>query len=184
MASVKGGACHCAAASLGEPFYDDDSKLFWEKEETKQLTQTTKPLSDFKGTDFDCVFYVGGYGTMSDFPNAPDVARVGSEVYVSGGHVAAVCHGQSALLNMTLPDGQHLVKGKTVVSFTNEEEAAMGHPKLPTPGTQEDMLTALGADFSKGEPWSCTIRSSERLHTGQNPASAGALGAAIVSAMQ
>jgi putative intracellular protease/amidase len=54
--------------------------------------------------------------------------------------------------------------------------------KIPLPsGTLEDGLKALGATFEKGEPWSTTVKQSERLFTGQNPASAGALAAAILS---
>ena len=182
IASVAGGAAHVAAASLGEPFYDAVSKAFWEDESKKVLTQQTKALSEYSGKDFDVVLYVGGYGTMTDFPTSKDVARVGEEVYTAGGHVAAVCHGPSALFNIKIGD-EYLVKGKTVVAFTNEEEAIMGNPAMPNNETCEDVLVARGATFSKGEPWSATVVSSDRVHTGQNPSSAGALADAIIAAL-
>jgi len=40
--------------------------------------------------------------------------------------MAAYCHGPAALVNVTLSDGSHLVAGKEVSAFTNEEEAAVG----------------------------------------------------------
>lgn len=182
IASVSGGACHVAAASVGEPFYDDVCKSFWESDEKKALTQSTKGLSEYSGKDYDLIFYVGGYGTMSDFPSSPDVARVGEECYSKGGHLGFVCHGQSALFNMKGSDGEYIAKGKTVCSFTNEEEAAMGNPSLPTE-TLEDGLVKRGAIFAGGSAWSSTTVSSDRIHTGQNPASAGAVAAAIVACL-
>jgi len=181
VASVAGGAAHCAAASLGEPFYDAEAKAFWEDESKKALTQSTQPLSAFKGADFDLIFFVGGYGTMSDMPTSIDVARIGEEVYSNGGHVAAVCHGPSALFNIKIGD-EYLVKGKKVCAFTNEEEAAMGKPELPNGDSCEDVLVARGATFAGGPAWSTTVVGSDRVWTGQNPASAGALADAIISA--
>jgi putative intracellular protease/amidase len=178
ICSVSGGACHAAAASLGEPFFDAECEAFWTSDK-KALTQETKALSEYKGTDFDTIFFVGGYGCCSDMTDSSDVARIGAEAYEAGGKVAAVCHGPAALINMKLSDGTPLVAGKTVCAFTNEEEDMM---KIPLPsGTLEDGLKALGAQFEKGDPWSTTVKQSERLFTGQNPASAGALAAAILS---
>ena len=64
ICSIKGGACHVAAASVAEPAYDAECKSFWENEELKGLTQTTQPLSSYKGTDFKTIFFVGGFGTI------------------------------------------------------------------------------------------------------------------------
>ena len=181
VASTKGGGCHCAAASLGEPYYDAECKAFWENPATKELTQTTKPLSDFNGKDFKVIFFVGGFGTMSDFPTSEAVATVGKDVYESGGIVAAVCHGPSALINIKLSDGTYLVQGKTLTAFTNEEE---GQVNLPLPGKScQDALSERGATFVTSPAWSSHVQSSDRVMTGQNPGSAGALGEAIVAAI-
>jgi hypothetical protein len=52
---------------------------FWKNESTRKLTETTPALATFSGASFDCVFFVGGFGTMWDFPQSADVARVASE---------------------------------------------------------------------------------------------------------
>ena len=170
ICSIKGGACHVAAASIAEPAYDPECKTFWENEALKALTQSTQPLASYKGTDFKTVFFVGGFGTMSDFPNGPGVQDVSKDVYEAGGIVGAVCHGQAALYNIKLSNGDYLVKGKTVCSFTNEEEAQCGNIPLPEK-TCEDVMKERGATFVGGAAWSCNTQQSERLFTGQNPAS-------------
>ena len=170
ICSIKGGACHVAAASIAEGAYDAECKSFWENEELKGLTQSTQPLSSFKGSDFKTIFFVGGFGTMSDFPNGAGVQDVSKDVYEAGGIVGAVCHGQSALFNIKLSNGDYLVKGKTVCSFTNEEEAQCGNLPLPDK-TCEDVMKERGATFVGGAAWSCNTQQSERLFTGQNPAS-------------
>lgn len=179
IASIAGGACHVAAGSLGESFYDEACKAFWEGP-NKELTQTTKALEEYAGADFDVLFFVGGFGTMTDFTNSPAVARLGKEVYENNGSVAAVCHGPSALVNITLSDGTYLVAGKTLTAFTNEEEAQFGSLALPD-GSCEDLLKARGAVFEGGTAWSSTVKASERVFTGQNPASAGALAEAVIA---
>jgi hypothetical protein len=108
-------------------------------------------------------------------------ATVGKDVYESGGIVAAVCHGPSALINIKLSDGTYLVQGKTLTAFTNEEE---GQVNLPLPGKScQDALSERGATFVTSPAWSSHVQSSDRVMTGQNPGSAGALGEAIVAAI-
>jgi hypothetical protein len=52
---------------------------FWTSNATRKLTEDTPALSSFNGSSFDCVFFVGGFGTMWDFPQSADVARVAGE---------------------------------------------------------------------------------------------------------
>ncbi|HVK44616.1 MAG TPA: type 1 glutamine amidotransferase domain-containing protein, partial [Micropruina sp.] len=90
-----------------------------------QLADTPK-LAEVDVSGYDAVFFVGGHGTMWDFPTTAAVSAAGRDVYEAGGIVAAVCHGPSALVNMTLSDGTRLIAGKRVAGFTNEEERAVG----------------------------------------------------------
>ncbi len=46
-------------------------------------------------------------------------------VYENEGIVSAVCHGPSALVDVKLSNGEYLVNGRTVCSFTDSEEAAV-----------------------------------------------------------
>merc|ERR1711953_1457122 len=104
---------------------DAGSVAFNADEAIKKKLEQTTPLSDVKGADYSAVFFVGGFGTMWDFPDDANVQRVAREVYESGGIVSAVCHGPVALVNVKLSDGSLLVKGREVTAFTNAEEDAV-----------------------------------------------------------
>ncbi|WP_338891358.1 type 1 glutamine amidotransferase domain-containing protein [Rhodococcus sovatensis] len=130
------------------------------------------PVADaLDPADYDVIYFAGGHGTMWDFPGASTLANLAAEIYNHGGVVAAVCHGPSGLLGVTLPDGSPLVQGKTVSSFTNEEEIAVGLNGV-VPFLLEDALTDLGAKHQKAENFSVFAVTDTRLVTGQNPASA------------
>ncbi|WP_043631802.1 type 1 glutamine amidotransferase domain-containing protein [Nonomuraea candida] len=139
----------------------------------------TARLADVDASRYDAVLYAGGHGTMWDFPDDPDVIRIGREVYERGGVVAAVCHGPSALVNLTLSDGTHLVAGRRVAAFTNTEEELRGVTHV-VPFLLADALVARGAEHVPGETWQAQVVVDGRLATGQNPASAGPLAERIV----
>ena len=80
----------------------------------------------------------------------------------------------------TVADGSYLVEGKTVVSFTNEEEKAVELDAV-VPYLLEDKLTSRGATFIAAAPFESQVVTCERLVTGQNPASANGVGLAIAT---
>lgn len=128
---------------------------------------------------YDAILFAGGHGTMWDFPDDPGFANVATKIYDRGGVVAAVCHGPAALVNLKLPSGEYLVAGKSVSAFTNEEETAVKLEKV-MPFLLEDKLVERGAKFIPAPMWQPQVAVSERLVTGQNPASAAGVGKAIV----
>lgn len=147
---------------------------------SEQLRNTTR-LGDIDPADYEIVFFVGGHGTMGDFPESPDVDRVGREVYERDGVVAAVCHGPAALVNITLSTGQPLVAGKRVTGFTNDEEAAVGLADA-VPFLLADALTAKGATHVAGPNFTENVVADGRIITGQNPQSAAGAARAAVAA--
>jgi putative intracellular protease/amidase len=190
VCSINGGATTVTPDSITASAEDAVSMKFWEGAETKALTESTAALSTFKGTDFDVVFFVGGFGVMLDFPFSADVDRVGREAYENGGTVGAVCHGPIAFANIKLSNGELMIAGKACAGFCNEEEAMAGLlDKLPEHEGKgkscEDVLTAVGAQYSKGGAWGAHIAGDKesRVFSGQNPASAGPVAAAIVASL-
>ncbi|GGT36607.1 type 1 glutamine amidotransferase domain-containing protein [Nonomuraea spiralis] len=143
------------------------------------LHRDTARLAGVDASAYDAVLYAGGHGTMWDFPGDPDVARVGREIYERGGVVAAVCHGPSALVGLTLSDGSHLVDGKRVAAFTNSEETARGVAEV-VPFLLADALTERGARHEPAPNWQAHVVVDGRLVTGQNPASAAPLAERVV----
>jgi putative intracellular protease/amidase len=131
----------------------------------------TRRAADVDAVGYDGIFYVGGHGTMWDFPDDADLARLGRDIYEADGVVAAVCHGLSALVNLTLSNGSYLVEGKEVSAFTNAEEDAV-HLGDVVPFRLQTALEDRGAKHVAAPNFECQVSVSERLVTGQNPASA------------
>jgi putative intracellular protease/amidase len=132
---------------------------------------TTRPAAEVDAVGYDGIFYVGGHGTMWDFPDDAGLTRLGRDIYEAGGVVAAVCHGPSALVNLTLSDGTYLVDGKEVSAFTNAEEDAV-HLTNVVPFLLQTALEDRGAKHVAAPNFECQVSVAERLVTGQNPASA------------
>jgi putative intracellular protease/amidase len=132
---------------------------------------------------YDAIFFAGGHGAMWDLPDNEAFARASARIYEEGGVVSAVCHGPAALVNIRLPDGRYLVQGKIVSAFTNEEEAAV---KLETvvPFLLADKLVERGARHEAAPVWQEKVVVSERLVTGQNPASASGVAQAVVRLLE
>ncbi len=122
--------------------------------------------------------YVGGHGTMWDFPDSPAVLAITREIYEQGQIVAAVCHGPAALVNVTLSDGSYLVADKKVAAFTNTEEVDIGMENM-IPFLLESKLKERGALQKVLGNWTSNIVVDGNLITGQNPQSATGVGEAI-----
>ncbi|AFZ30145.1 ThiJ/PfpI domain-containing protein [Gloeocapsa sp. PCC 7428] len=165
--SPKGGKAPMDGVQLEDPinkaFLDDPDKV-------KQVENTLQP-SQVDPTQYDAIFYAGGHGTMWDFPNNEQLAQIAANIYEQGGVVGAVCHGPAGLLNIKLANGEYLIKGKTVSGFTNEEEAAVELTEA-VPFLLESTLKERGAEFTKAPKFEAHVVKSDRLVTGQNPASA------------
>lgn len=131
---------------------------------------------------YPAILFVGGHGVMWDLPENADISKIAANIYENNGVVSAVCHGPAGLVNITLSDSTYLVQGKKVSTFTNEEEKAIELDGV-VPFSVEDKLAERGAIIEKGDMWAEQISVDGRLITGQNPQSAKAVGAAIVTAL-
>lgn len=132
---------------------------------------------------YDAILFAGGHGAMWDLPDNADFARVARTIYEGGGVVAAVCHGPAALVNVKLSDGSYLVAGKRVSAFTNEEEHQVKLASV-VPFLLADKLTERGAQHEGTAPWQKHVVVSERLVTGQNPASSAGVAEAVVQLLR
>jgi putative intracellular protease/amidase len=120
---------------------------------------------------------------MWDFPENLDLARIAANLYEQGGVVGAVCHGPAGLVNIQLSNNDYLVTGKAVSTFTNEEEAAVGLAET-VPFLLESKLAERGAIVEKAPNFQAKVIVSDRLVTGQNPASAAGVAEAIVALLK
>ncbi|EXU76242.1 type 1 glutamine amidotransferase domain-containing protein [Erwinia mallotivora] len=148
---------------------------------------------------FDAVFVPGGHAPMQDLVVSPQMGSLLRAFHQAGKTTALVCHGPIALIS-ALPDVATFIHqleknpqttahnwiyaGYKMTSFTNPEEVASegifngGKMKF----TPQTALTAAGAEFSAAdEKWQSHVITDRELITGQNPASAMALGKLLVS---
>jgi len=158
---------------------DPINKKFWENENYHHKIENTLKPSEVKPDDYEAIYYAGGHGTMWDLPTNEEIAAIAKKIYENQGIVGAVCHGPSGLVNIKLSDGNYLIDGKKLNSFTNEEENAVGLEKV-VPFLLESKLKERGAIFEKSKPWQKHVTVDQRLITGQNPQSAKAVGEAIL----
>lgn len=140
-------------------------------------------LSEVRATDFDAIFLPGGHGTMFDLPENTTLQDLLGTFASQDRVIAAVCHGPAGLVGARLADGTPLVAGKTITSFTNDEEHAA---KLDQsmPFLLESRLRELGGHFVVQPNWSDHVERDGKLITGQNPQSSRSVAKAVIEALQ
>lgn len=172
VASINGGKSPIDEISLS-----CSNPMEWD-EAAKNLENTEK-LSDVDYENYDVIFFPGGHGPMFDIAENELVAKVVSHFYNTGKVTSAVCHGPAGLINGKTPDGEPIVKGKRLTSFTNKEEHIQKRDEL-IPFLLETRLEELGAEFEEVKPWQEHVVVDGNLITGQNPASAIAVAEKVV----
>jgi putative intracellular protease/amidase len=177
--SPKGGKAPMVGIDLEDPL----NKAFLDDSEQVLRVENTLNPAQIDPAKYGAIFYAGGHGTMWDFADNSRLAEIAAAIYEAGGIVGAVCHGPAALVNIKLSDGTYLVADKTVAAFTNEEEAAVGLTDI-VPFLLESTLIERGAKFTKVANFEVCVVASDRLVTGQNPASAAGVGERMVELMQ
>jgi putative intracellular protease/amidase len=131
----------------------------------------TTHLSKVNPRDFDAVFFPGGHGPMFDLATLPLAKRIIANFWTANKPVSAVCHGPASLLDVVLPGGTTLLRGKRVTGFTQKEDAVDAlFSKMPF--SLQERMEAEGAEFVEKAPRAEHVEVDGLLVTGQNPASA------------
>lgn len=165
--------------SMAEPV---DWEWYQDKDFMNRLGKTLK-ASEVNPDDYVAIYYAGGHGVVWDFPDNAELQSISRKIYENGGVVSSVCHGAAGLLNIKLSNGSLLVKGKQLTGFSNEEEKLVELDKF-VPFLTETELVARGAIYKKAEePWVSFAVEDQRLITGQNPASGGAVADLLIKTL-
>ncbi|WP_445355148.1 type 1 glutamine amidotransferase domain-containing protein [Microbulbifer sp. EKSA008] len=152
--------------------------------EAQQKVNNSIPIDQVAAEDYQAVFFVGGKGTMFDFPDNPHIQSLVREIYNSGKIIGAVCHGPAALTNVTLDNGKPLIADRQISAFTNEEELFLiPDAEQRFPFLLEDRLREQGAFFQAGPTYLEQVSVDGQLITGQNPWSTWLAAESMVSAM-
>ncbi|MDO5607918.1 MAG: type 1 glutamine amidotransferase domain-containing protein [Capnocytophaga sp.] len=177
--SPKGGTPPVDGFNLDDPA----NKAFWENTEYKNKIDNSLKPNEVKSEDYSAIFFAGGHGTMWDFADNAELAKITTDIYENGGIVSAVCHGPAGLVNVKLNNGKYLVDGKKINAFTNEEEKAVKLEEV-VPFLLESKLIERGAKFEKSGLWQPHVTIDQRVITGQNPQSAKGVGEAILEELK
>lgn len=171
FASPKGGR----PPMDGTESADKISRRFLNSKEIMRKIENTPTPAQIHPSEYEAILFVGGHGTMWDFPDNQSLAHIAASIYDAGGVVGAVCHGPAALVNLKLSNGQYLVSGKRIAAFTDDEERAVDLHEV-VPFLLATTLKQRGAIHTAAPNWQPNVIVDERLVTGQNPASAEGVG--------
>ena len=170
LASPAGGQPPLDPKSDDPSAQTDATKRFKADTAAQKALASTVTLDTIKAEDFDAVFYPGGHGPLWDLAENPKSIALIESTFAAGKPLALVCHAPGVMRHTKAPNGEPLVKGKSVAGFTNTEEEAVQLTNV-VPFLVEDMLKENGGIYSKGADWHPYVVSAGNLITGQNPAS-------------
>ncbi len=169
IASPNGGKAPIDPESLKPLVLDKISKDYYNSPAFMYELNHSKSLEEVKNDSFDCVYLAGGHATMYDFPDDANLQSIISNQYEKGKMVAAICHGVGGLLNVKLPNGKYLIKGKSMTGFDWFEET-LARRKKEVPFNLEAAIKERGADLKKAFiPMTSNVVVDGNLITGQNP---------------
>jgi len=155
---------------------------FLNDEEAQHKVDNSIAIASVNPADYQAIYFVGGKGAMFDFPDNDDVQRVVKNMFQDDKVVAAVCHGPAALVNVQLDNGNSLVAGRKISSFTNSEELLLiSDAESIFPFLLESKLRQQNANFQPGPNYLNQVSRDGNLITGQNPWSVWQLAEAVVS---
>lgn len=137
-------------------------------------------LADIDVVAYDAIVVPGGHGPVEDLYKDADMGRVFVDADASGKIIAAVCHGQAALLSAQTSTGEWLFDGRKLTAFSDEEEVEFGTADN-APWLLARRLRENGALYEKGPNWEPYVVTDGKLVTGQNPASSALMAETVVA---
>jgi len=181
--SPKGGHTPLDPHSLQAEQMTELDWQYYSNDDFLNKLSTTLSADAINPNDYDAIYYAGGHGVMWDFPEDENLQSIASKIHENGGIVSAVCHGAVALLNIKNAEDNYLIADTKVTGFANTEEIAVGLDKV-VPFLTEAELVRRGANYVKGEDWAVFAVADNRIVTGQNPASGGAVAKEVIQLLK
>lgn len=185
IASIKGGSAPVDPNSLKSPNEQSSSvKRFLNDKDSLAKIKNTLAVNEIDVYDWKVIFLAGGHGTMWDFSQSNELARLITKSYENGAFIGAVCHGVAGLLSARMTsDGSALIEKVKINSFTAKEEQATGLDTV-VPYILETELRKLGAIFKCTDNFEPYVVNDKRIITGQNPASSSLVADELVKSIK
>ena len=155
-------------------------------EDTAALLRDTPRLADLDPDDYDAIVVCGGQSPMFSFRDNDDLKAAIARFYEAEKPTAALCHGVSALVDVTLSDGSYLVEGRTVTGFANVEEQAADAARRNArscPGTSRTPYESAGPTSSRAACGRASRSATAASITGQQQYSGRKVAALVIEAL-
>lgn len=140
-------------------------------------------IAEVDVAQYDAVYLPGGHGTVFDYAHNQQLSSILADFKDEDKIISSVCHGPSAFVGAKDKQGNFLVNGVTLTSFTDEEERAMGLENK-VPFLTQTELENQGAKFVTKGNFTEHIETDSQFITGQNPQSSVAIGKALRDALK
>lgn len=164
---------------LDDDLVDADHAFLNDPQAQRKLASTLR-LADVDPAAYAGVYFVGGKGAMFDFPGNIHIQRIVADILPRGA-VGAVCHGPAALVGLRLADGAHVLAGRSVTGFSNDEELFLiDNARALFPFLLQEQLQREGGEYREGPMYLDNTVVDGHLVTGQNPWSTWSVAEAMV----
>jgi putative intracellular protease/amidase len=145
VASPRGGIIPVDPLSMtSELRTPEDDRLLADPAFRDQLMRSLA-IGDLDFTDYDIIYFAGGWGAAFDLGQSELLGRKVSEAWAAGRVLGGICHGPLGLLKAVTPAGEPIVKGRRLTAVTDRQVRQLG--VQITPLHPETALRQAGALF-------------------------------------
>lgn len=173
VASIKGGQIPVDPVSLRRYIRCEADERYLKDDIFQAKVENSIPIEDVDFTQYDVIFFAGGWGAAYDMGQSrPLVKKVSDSYYASNVIFGSVCHGALAFVNAKDSLGQPLIQGRTMTGVTQKQLDEVGVEF--TPLHPEEELRKAGANYqcSTGKrdvfETLTVVDEEKRFVTGQN----------------
>jgi len=146
VASIKGGEIPIDPQSFYYFLITHEDKRFLKDRDFQYKIKNSPSIDDIDFTDYDLIFFVGGWGPSYDFAQSKRLAeQVSAAYYAETPIMGSVCHGALAFVSAKDAAGKALVAGRKMTGVTQGQLDFFGIKF--TPKHPEAELKKAGADF-------------------------------------
>jgi len=146
VASIKGGEIPIDPNSFRYFLITDEDKRFLKDPAFQDKIKNSPSIDDINFTDYDLIFFVGGWGPSYDFAQSERLAeQVSAAYYAETPIMGSVCHGALAFVSAKDSKGKALIAGRKMTGVTQGQLDFFGIKF--TPKHPEAELRKAGADF-------------------------------------
>lgn len=173
VASIKGGQIPVDPVSLKRYIRCEADERYLKDDIFQAKVKNSIPIDKVDFTQYDVVFFAGGWGAAYDMGQSDTLAKKISHAYYSSNVIfGSVCHGALAFVNAKDSLGQPLIQGRTMTGVTQKQLDEVGVEF--TPLHPEEELRKAGANYqcSTGKrdvfETLTVVDEEKRFVTGQN----------------